>query len=210
MGKFVAVVALALLTLGCGRQVTVQNSNTPIFPATTSSLPSVVAKDFQSPLPNAASRITKKPFGIFITPTTSSVQPERFSGYHTGTDFELLSGEAKGGEPVVAVCNGTLEIARWASGYGGVAVQSCTYNGESITVIYGHLRLSSVSVTVDKNLEAGQQFAVLGTGYTTETHGERTHLHLGMYRGSAINIRGYVATKADLSEWLDPAQVLRL
>ena len=77
-------------------------------------------------------------------------------------------------------------------------------------MIYGRLRLSSVSVAVGKNLVAGQQFAVLGSGNTTETDGERTHLHLGMHRGSAIDIRGYGATKADLSGWLDPAQVLQL
>src|SRR5579871_4518385 len=39
------------------------------------------AKDFLQ-------RVTKKPFGIYVTPTDSPVQPERFTGYHTGADGE--------------------------------------------------------------------------------------------------------------------------
>jgi len=35
-------------------------------------------------------RITKKPFGVYITPETSPVQPEKFTGYHTGVDVEFV------------------------------------------------------------------------------------------------------------------------
>ena len=40
-------------------------------------------------------RITKKPFGIFITTQNSPVQPERFSGYHTGVDVEYKDAEGR-------------------------------------------------------------------------------------------------------------------
>jgi hypothetical protein len=32
--------------------------------------------------------LQKKPFGIYITPENSPVQPENFTGYHTGIDVE--------------------------------------------------------------------------------------------------------------------------
>src|SRR4030067_1140465 len=44
--------------------------------------------DFQPPINRADERVTKKPFGIFITPQNSPIQPEKFSGFHTGADFE--------------------------------------------------------------------------------------------------------------------------
>src|SRR3989344_6907506 len=40
------------------------------------------------PVDEFEERITKKPFGIFITPQNSPIKPERFSGYHTGVDVE--------------------------------------------------------------------------------------------------------------------------
>src|SRR3990167_7147055 len=38
------------------------------------------------PISDWLSRITKKKFGQYITPQTSPVQPERFTGYHTAAD----------------------------------------------------------------------------------------------------------------------------
>ncbi|KKQ38871.1 MAG: Exopolysaccharide biosynthesis protein, sugar transferase domain protein [Candidatus Moranbacteria bacterium GW2011_GWC2_37_73] len=40
------------------------------------------------PLDNALSRITKKPFGIYVNPKNSPVNPERFTGYHSAVDLE--------------------------------------------------------------------------------------------------------------------------
>lgn len=45
------------------------------------------------PLMGPEERITKKPFGVFVTPQNSPVNPERFRGYHTGTDFEVFENE---------------------------------------------------------------------------------------------------------------------
>jgi len=160
------------------------------------------------PLPNALSRITKKPFGIYITPATSPVQPERFQGYHTGVDLETTPAEQNVDVPVVALCNGKLLMARYASGYGGVAVESCTLDGQAVTIIYGHLRLSSVKPKVGDQLSAGDFLANLGTGYSSETDGERKHLHLGIHIGTGINILGYVQSKAALSGWLDGSKYL--
>ena len=40
-----------------------------------------VVSEFQSPLDRAGERVTKKPFGKFVTPQNSPVQPEKFYGY---------------------------------------------------------------------------------------------------------------------------------
>lgn len=160
------------------------------------------------PLPDAARRVTKKPFGIFITPETSPVTPERFRGYHTGVDFETTSAEQDTDVPVSAICDGKLAMKKRAAGYGGVAVESCVLDGVPVTVIYGHVRLSSVTAREGDTLAAGRPFAVLGTGYGSETDGERKHLHLGIHKGTGIVILGYVQKKTDLDAWLDAASLL--
>jgi murein DD-endopeptidase MepM/ murein hydrolase activator NlpD len=160
------------------------------------------------PLSDAKSRITKKTFGIYITPKTSPVQPERFTGYHNGVDFETLPAEQNIDVPVNAICTGPLLLKKWASGYGGVMVQQCTIANEPVTVIYGHVRLSSVNFVKGDHISAGTHLGVLGTGYSTETDGERKHLHLGIHKGTLVNILGYVQNKAELSNWLDAQKFL--
>lgn len=155
------------------------------------------------------SRITKKPFGIYITPKNSPVQPEKFTGYHTGADFETTPAEANEAIDVPAICNGKLILKKYASGYGGVVVQSCNRNGQAVTVIYGHLQLASIDQLVGQVINEGNTIGVLGKGYSTETDGERKHLHLAIHKGSAINILGYVQKKSDLSAWFDPATILK-
>ena len=162
------------------------------------------ADNFQPPLSRAAERVTKKPFGIYITPKTSPVQPERFQGYHTGTDFEIFPEELNVDVPVQTVCNGKLILKEYASGYGGVAVESCELDGQPITVIYGHLNLTSINAKAGDSLNAGDFLGNLGKAYSIETDGERKHLHLGFHKGVAVNILGYVSSQSQLSEWLDP------
>ncbi|HZZ99469.1 MAG TPA: hypothetical protein VFK07_02035, partial [Candidatus Paceibacterota bacterium] len=43
----------------------------------------------------------------------------------------------------------------------------------------------------------------LGKGYSSQTDGERKHLHLGIHKGSAVDITGYVSSDDLLSNWLD-------
>jgi len=159
---------------------------------------------FQSPLDRAGERVTKKPFGIFITPQNSPVQPEKFRGYHTGADFEIFPEELNLDVPVRAVCPGRLKVKKYADGYGGVVVESCSLDGQLITVVYGHLRLASVDLAVGSDLKAGDVIGVLGNAYSSETSGERKHLHLGFHKGSGMNILGYVQNQSELSGWIDP------
>ena len=166
------------------------------------------SESFVFPLDQPSARITKKPFGIFITQNDSPVQPERFSGFHTGTDFEILSGEEIIDVPIMSVCGGKLALKKQISGYGGVAIQDCLLEDEPITVLYGHLRLSSISSELGKYITPGQTIGTLGAGFSVETDGERKHLHLGIHAGSGIELAGYTNDQSKLSEWMNILNIL--
>ena len=161
------------------------------------------------PIADALTRVTKKPFGIKISPKNSPVNPEKFTGYHTGTDFETFPEEQDSDVQIHAICDGPLLLKKYSTGYGGVAVQKCVVENSDITVIYGHLKLDSITSKTRDNLIAGEQIGVLGKGYSTETDGERKHLHLGIHKGTAINILGYVQTESQLDNWIDAMTLLK-
>lgn len=164
------------------------------------------ASPFSPPLDRSGDRVTKKKFGTYVTPQNSPVQPEKFQGFHTGVDFETFSDEASKDITVHAICSGKLSLKEYASGYGGVAVQNCTLDSNPITVIYGHLKLASISAKVGEDLNAGDSLGLLGKGYSSETDGERKHLHLGIHQGTGVNILGYVQKQSQLSDWIDPCK----
>lgn len=160
------------------------------------------------PLDRSQERVIKKPFGIYIDPQTSPVTSEKFRGYHTGADFETFPEERDNDVPVRAICPGSLIVKRHATGYGGVIVERCVLAGQLVTVVYGHLALESVGVNVGENIDYGDVIGLLGAGQSVETDGERKHLHLGIHKGSALDIRGYIAIKQALSDWIDPCTLL--
>ncbi len=162
------------------------------------------------PLSSAAERITKKPFGIKVSPQNSPIQPEKFSGYHTGVDFEIFPGEENIDVPVSVICQGILIYKNYVKGYGGVAIEKCTINQEVVTVLYGHLKLSSITNRVGDELFTDAKIAILGKAYSQETDGERKHLHLSIHKSSAIELRGYVSKVSELSAWIDPQKILPL
>jgi hypothetical protein len=188
-----------LLNGNNGSSAITTNNISPDNPAS----PMAEKKSGALPIDRALERVTKKPFGIFITPKDSPVQPERFSGYHTGTDFETFPDEQNSDVPVYAITNGKILIKKSASGYGGVLVESGKINGEAVTIIYGHLNLASINKKTGDALSAGERIGILGQGFSRETDGERKHLHLGIHKGSSVNILGYVAKKSDLEGWID-------
>jgi murein DD-endopeptidase MepM/ murein hydrolase activator NlpD len=187
-------------------------SDTPLAAADPQKIipaPAAPKKLIAEPIADALARISKKPFGIYVRPGHSPVSPERFTGYHTGVDFETYASETDAVVPVYAICTGTLAIKEMARGYGGMAVQRCKISGQDVTVVYGHIKLASVVTKVGDKLSAGEQLAILGKGYSTETAGERKHLHLGIHKGTVINTSGYVSTAAQLSGWIDVEQLLK-
>ena len=180
----------------------------PLAPAPVPVPPAVPAPQWQSPLGDPAARVTKIKFGTYVTPQNSPVQPENFTGYHTGWDFEITPSELNADVVISAFCSGALAVEEWASGYGGVAVESCTLSGQPVTIIYGHLNINSVTLRRGNSITIGQKIGLLGANYSTQTDGERKHLHFDIHRGTAINILGYVQNSADLSGWVDPATYL--
>lgn len=155
------------------------------------------------PLDGFDRRVTKKPFGIRITPETSPVQPEKFHGYHTGADAEVSQEEGTIDVPVYSIADGTVTLVAYLRGYGGVVMIRHVVGDETVTALYGHVRQSSVLFRVGDTVHVSDQIAVLGSGYTTETQGERKHLHFGLLKGASKDTRGYVATQKELMPWLD-------
>lgn len=163
---------------------------------------------FVPPISSFDQRVALKPFGLYVLPGSSPVQPEKFTGYHTGVDFELLPDENANDVEVKSVCDGTFRLKQYVSGYGGVAVEECLFDNEPITVLYGHLKLTSIELAQGDHIVAGQKIGVLGKAYSQETDGERAHLHLGIHKGKSINFRGYVSNKSELSQWINALDIL--
>jgi len=160
--------------------------------------------DFQPPLVEISKREIKKTFGMYITPQNSPIQPERFTGYHTGVDFEILPEELNKDVLVYAICSGELKIKQFGSGYGDMVVQECELNEKPIIVVYGHLRLSSITNNIGDNIDIGDNIGLLGDDKSSETDYERKHLHISIYNDSKINTRGYISSQEELSNWIDP------
>lgn len=144
-------------------------------------------------------------FGLYVTPENSPLpHPEKWIGYHTALDLEILPGEENADVPVYSVCDGTILVAAPISGYGGTIVQSCVIERQSVTVLYGHLSLSSFTVTKGDFVPAGKKMALLGKAYSTENGNVRKHLHLGIHKGDTIEYKGYVQTQEELINFIDP------
>jgi len=160
---------------------------------------------FVYPIDEFEERVTKKPFGIFIEPATSPVQPERFSGYHTGVDIEY--GDAEDDVPVRAIAEGVVVRSGFVSGYGGMVAVRHEIRGEVYVAIYGHLDSASL-VSNGSVIREGQKVGILGDAFSSETDGERKHLHFAVHRGNLVNVSGYVESERELGGWVDPVEFL--
>lgn len=161
---------------------------------------------FIEPVPGFISRVTLKPFGILIDKETSLIQKERFSGYHTGADAEFADLEHE--VNVSAIADGTVVRSTTAAGYGGVLVIRHVSEGKAVTAVYGHLRPESL-VKNGQTVKRGERVGVLGKGGTSETDGERKHLHFAVRRDDRVDLRGYVQKESELSAWRDPLPLFR-
>lgn len=176
-----------------------------IFPSVSPSIeasPSEEMINLIEPTIDFKKRVTKKPFGIYVTPGDSPIEPERFSGYHTGADAEY--GELVKEVSVHAISDGEVLSSRRANGYGGVVVIRHRIEGEQRLVIYGHLDPNSL-IGEKMAVKAGEKIGVLGEAYSEETDGERKHLHLGIIKDvNKPDVRGYVGSEEELEGWIDP------
>lgn len=165
---------------------------------------------FYDPIINAKARITKKPFGIKVSPADSPVQPERFSGYHTGVDLEVNPDELNKDVQIKAFCSGKVREKKWANGYGGLLVQDCEIDDQKVTVVYGHLKLSSILANPSDQLNVGDDVGLLADDRSKDSDNERKHLHLAIHKGPDVNIKGYIQDQKNLIYWIDPQKYLKL
>jgi len=212
----VLVFSSAFLLSGCSATSLLQTQEQSAQIETKNSLDDITTQTnedkkgmISEPINNALARITKKPSGLKVSPDHSPINPEKFSGYHTGADFEIFPEEEKTEVNIYSVCAGPLILKKYVSGYGGVAVQQCIINNGDVTVIYGHLKLSSILAELNQELSPGNKIGILGQGSSQETDGERKHLHLGIHKGKTITLLGYVESQDLLSEWIDPAILIK-
>lgn len=177
-------------------------TDTEIIPSTEPQPIGPNTEVFTQPQESAEKRITKKPFGIKISPENSPISPERFSGYHTGIDYEIFENEQNIDVGVFAICSGKLLRKERISGYGGAVIQECELEGQPVTVLYGHIQLNSVEQEPGEYIFLGDSLALLGEAFSEDTDNERKHLHLGIHKGVIIDIRGYVQNESELENWI--------
>jgi murein DD-endopeptidase MepM/ murein hydrolase activator NlpD len=151
------------------------------------------------PIAEFEERITKKTFGIYITPQNSPVRPERFSGYHTGVDVEYENTAEE--VPIYAIYECEVILKRWVSGYGGTMILKCDIVNQEFYILYGHL--SEESFIKKNTVKKGERIAILGKGKTRETDFERKHLHFAIMKNN-LDLRGYVQNNKELENWYDP------
>ena len=166
-----------------------------------------------SPLDKSEQRQTLLQFGMFVTPDPKQnpiSPPERFTGYHTGLDIEILPEEKEAAVTVKTICEGKILYTGTIEGYGGVVIQECTLNNQPASVLYGHLKPSSINVAKSEDvIKPESTIAELGNAYSEETGNTRKHLHLGIHKGNHIEFLGYVNDPKDLEEFIDPLPLLQ-
>lgn len=162
------------------------------------------------PLKNVYRHPALLTFGLYVTPDPAQNPidpPERFTGYHTAVDYEILPGEEDAAIAVFAACEGTVAYASTAEGYGGVLVQHCKVKDQDVTVLYGHVDPHSFTHKVGDTLHRGEQIAVLAAAKSPESDGNRKHLHFGVHSGTVLDYRGYVQQPEELEDFIDPMTI---
>jgi murein DD-endopeptidase MepM/ murein hydrolase activator NlpD len=159
--------------------------------------PPQTLSELSKPIAEFKQRANKKLFGTYITPQNSPIKPEKFTGFHTGIDIEY--DDISTDIPVYSIADGQVIHSGYVNGYGGfIAIQYQQYIG-----IYGHLKPSNL-VTNKSVVKKGDIIGILGQAYSTETDGERKHLHFAILKGPKLDFRGYVQNQSELSLWIDP------
>lgn len=177
-----------------------------LLPSATTVTPPPASAGLLEPVPRFRDHITKKSFGMYITPDTSPIADDRFTGFHAGVDAEFT--DATAAIPVTAIADGTVTFAGWLKGYGGVIVVRHSIAGSPAYALYGHLDAASL-VSAGSRVRAGERLGLLGDDHSVQTDGVRKHLHFAIYTGETMDYRGYVPHQEDLAPWMDPLSLFR-
>ncbi|MCC4268051.1 M23 family metallopeptidase [Microbacterium schleiferi] len=133
------------------------------------------------PLPEGTWVLTS-PFGPRIHPITGE------PSFHTGTDFA-----APDGTPILAAADGTVTVAEFSGGYGGLIVIEHQIDGATVATAYAHMWQSGIHVSTGDRVTAGQHIGDVGSsGNSTGPH-----LHFEVRPG------GTSGEAVDAAKWLN-------
>jgi murein DD-endopeptidase MepM/ murein hydrolase activator NlpD len=149
------------------------------------------------PVKNFYKNQSVNPFGVY--------RNGRFVGYHSGVDIEVDDEDLNKDVPVYAIYDGEVVRVGEAGGYGGVVAIKHNFEGnKDLTSVYGHIRLRDVKASEGQKITGGSLIGYLGAAYSSETAGDRKHLHFGLNKSSNLDIKGYADTLEELSNWISP------
>ncbi len=110
------------------------------------------------------------------------------SSFHTGTDFA-----APDGTPILAAVDGTVTVAEFSGGYGGLIVIEHTIARQTVATAYGHMWETGIHVQPGDTVTAGQHIGDVGSsGNSTGPH-----LHFEVRQG------GTNGEHTDPAAWLN-------
>lgn len=195
------ILPIVLLGAGCSSAIDkptsapTQNTNQATAKPTEAS--SIKRSTVVLPVKEYAQRSTVKRFGDFVQ--------DRFQGYHVGDDIEFNDQESLNQEiPVVSISDGIVTRVDSISGYGGFLSINHEIDGKTLHANYGHLDLRSTKLKQGDRVAKGQFLANLGDHKSSETDGERKHLHFALYEGTQTRINGYEALSKNVANWINP------
>ncbi|EFG46755.1 peptidase, M23 family, partial [Brevibacterium mcbrellneri ATCC 49030] len=111
------------------------------------------------PLPEGTWVMTS-PFGMRQHPITGEHK------LHTGTDFSAPDGTA-----ILAAADGTVTVAEYSGGYGGLIVIEHQVNGNTVATAYAHMWEHGIHVQTGDQVTAGQHIGDVGSsGNSTGPH----------------------------------------
>jgi hypothetical protein len=128
---------------------------------------------------------------------------------HTGLD-----GVAPYGTPIYAPISGTLKEVQYHGGYGGTIIIEARGQGETITLLLGHLDGTTFAVRANTSVGEGQFLAKTAPYKSYWSGGYVDHIHMGIHRGGYYccgtacgggwNYLGYANSDCEKTNWYDP------
>jgi murein DD-endopeptidase MepM/ murein hydrolase activator NlpD len=123
--------------------------------------------------------------------------------YHVGED----SGYFMEGMSIHAIADGIVTNMLYDLSWGYfVAIQSNLPVTGMVTAFYGHLS-HDIDVRIGESVEVGDKIGEMGPQETLENGGYKTHLHLGVAKGSykTAKFHGYAPT---FDNWFNPVALI--